>query len=171
MTSFRLFWIKRLCRQQFQIWRKWQTVIQTSRKHCGKRRNCSSRAISPFPTVFSKGLFPMGIKGVIMWEWVKCMYLCMSVWTVYIYALSPQEYSCTWKCILCNKLHTCIESADCTVIYTLHNFVTYFGHKVLPNMPEFETPLIKKPLKNMVGKGENFGNQHFLLLPCSNLLK
>ena len=26
------------------------------RKHCGKRRNCSLRAISPFPTVFSKDL-------------------------------------------------------------------------------------------------------------------
>ena len=24
------------------------------RKHCGKRRNCSLRAISPFPTVFSR---------------------------------------------------------------------------------------------------------------------
>ena len=32
------------------------------RKHCGKRRNCSLRAISPFSTVFSKGLFPRGIK-------------------------------------------------------------------------------------------------------------
>ena len=31
-------------------------------KHCGKRRNCSLRAISPFPTVFSKGLFPRGVK-------------------------------------------------------------------------------------------------------------
>ena len=31
------------------------------RKHCGKRRNCSLRAISPFPTVFSKGLFPRGV--------------------------------------------------------------------------------------------------------------
>ena len=37
-------------------------VIQTGRKHCEKRRNCSLRAISPFPTVFSKGLFPMGVK-------------------------------------------------------------------------------------------------------------
>ena len=27
-----------------------------------KRRNCSLRAISPFPTVFSKGLFPRGVK-------------------------------------------------------------------------------------------------------------
>ena len=41
---------------------------QMGRKHCGKRRNCSLRAISPFPTVFAKGLFP---RGVIMWEWVK----------------------------------------------------------------------------------------------------
>ena len=32
------------------------------RKHCGKRRNCSLRAISPFPTAFSKGLLPRGVK-------------------------------------------------------------------------------------------------------------
>ena len=25
-----------------------------------------------FP-VFSKGLFPMGVKGVIVWEWVNCL--------------------------------------------------------------------------------------------------
>ena len=61
-TNFRLFQTERVCRRQFQIWRKWQKVIQTGRKHCGKRRNCSLRAISPFPTVFSKGLFPRGIK-------------------------------------------------------------------------------------------------------------
>ena len=61
-TNFRLFQTERVCRGQFQIWRKWQRVIQTGRKHCGKRRNCSLRAISPFPTVFSKGLFPRGVK-------------------------------------------------------------------------------------------------------------
>ena len=27
------------------------------RKRCGKRRNCSLRAISPFPTLFSKYLY------------------------------------------------------------------------------------------------------------------
>ena len=32
------------------------------RKHCGKRRNCSLRAISPFPTVFSKGLYCRHVK-------------------------------------------------------------------------------------------------------------
>ena len=61
-TNFRLFQTERVCRRQFQIWRKWQKDIQTGRKHCGKRRNCLLRAISPFPTVFSKGLFPRGVK-------------------------------------------------------------------------------------------------------------
>ena len=32
MKNFRLFQIERLCRRQFQIWRKWQKVIPTSRK-------------------------------------------------------------------------------------------------------------------------------------------
>ena len=54
MTNFRLFQAERVCRRQFQIWRKWKKVIQTGRKHCGKRRNCSLWAISPFPTIFSK---------------------------------------------------------------------------------------------------------------------
>ena len=62
MTNFGLFQTERVCRRQFQIWRKWHKVIQMGRKHCGKRRNCSLRAISPFPTVFSKGLFPRGVK-------------------------------------------------------------------------------------------------------------
>ena len=41
MTNFRLFQTERVCRRQFQIGQKWQQVIQTGRKHCGKRRNCS----------------------------------------------------------------------------------------------------------------------------------
>ena len=31
-------------------------------KHCGKRRNCSLRAISPFPAVFSKDLYCRHVK-------------------------------------------------------------------------------------------------------------
>ena len=61
-TNFRLFQIERVCRRQFEIWRKWQKVIQTGRKQCRKRRNCSLWAISPFPTVFWKGLFPRGVR-------------------------------------------------------------------------------------------------------------
>ena len=53
-TNFGLFQTERVCRRQFQILRKWQKVIQTGRKHCGKRRNCSLRAISPFPQCFKR---------------------------------------------------------------------------------------------------------------------
>ena len=45
---------ERVCSCEFQVWWKWQKVIQMRRKHCGKRRNWSLRAISSFPTVFSK---------------------------------------------------------------------------------------------------------------------
>ena len=55
-TNFRHSQTDRVCR------RKWKKDIQTGRKHYGRRTNCSLRAISPFPTVFSKGLFPRGIK-------------------------------------------------------------------------------------------------------------
>ena len=60
--NFRHFQTERVCRRIFQIWWKWQKAIQTGRKHCGQRRNCSLQAISPFSIVFSKGLFPRGIK-------------------------------------------------------------------------------------------------------------
>ena len=61
-TNFSIFQTERVCRRQFQIRRKWQQVIQSGRKHFGKRRNCSLGAISLFPTVFPKGLFPRGVK-------------------------------------------------------------------------------------------------------------
>ena len=35
------------------------------RKHCGKRRKCCLLGISPFPTMFSKGVF---LKVVISWD-------------------------------------------------------------------------------------------------------
>ena len=39
-----------------KTWTNGDTFICLSRKHCGKRRNCSLRAISPFPTMFSKAV-------------------------------------------------------------------------------------------------------------------
>ena len=62
MINFRLFHTKRVCRRQFQVWWKWQNVFQTGRKHCGKRRNCSLWAISPFPTLFSKDFYCRHVK-------------------------------------------------------------------------------------------------------------
>ena len=50
-------------------------VIQTGRKHCGKRRNCSLKEqFLLFPQCFQKACFPGASKGVIVWEWVlHCM--------------------------------------------------------------------------------------------------
>ena len=39
-----------------KIWINGDSIICLSRKHCGKRRNCSLRVIFPFPTMFSKGV-------------------------------------------------------------------------------------------------------------------
>ena len=61
-TNFSLFQTEIVCRRQFLILWKWKKVLQKVRKHCGKRRNCSLRAISPFPTVFSKALYCRHVK-------------------------------------------------------------------------------------------------------------
>ena len=51
-----------------KLWANGHAIIWLSRKHCGKRRNCSLWAISPFPTMFSKAVwywcFKMSICGV-----------------------------------------------------------------------------------------------------------
>ena len=60
--KFWLFQTERVCRRQFWTWWKWQKVCQMGRKHCGKRRNCLLRAISPFPTEFSKDFYCRHIK-------------------------------------------------------------------------------------------------------------
>ena len=73
MTNFRLFQSERVCRQQFQVWRKWKKVIQTDRKHCGKRRNCSLQQFLLFPQCFQKGCFSGVSKGVIVWEWINLL--------------------------------------------------------------------------------------------------
>ena len=71
MTNFRLFQIEKLCRRQFQIWRKWQKIIQTGRKNCGKGEIARYEQFLLFPQCFQKACFPGASKGVIVWEWVK----------------------------------------------------------------------------------------------------
>ena len=76
-TNSRLFQTETVCRRQFLISCKYQKVLQTGRKHCGKRSNCSLRAISPFPTVFKKKVYYVHEKikkkgGGLVWEEVNC---------------------------------------------------------------------------------------------------
>ena len=42
--------------------------------------------------------------------------------------------------------------------------------KPLSHSPDFKQPRVKKTFENIVEKGENAGNQHFLLLPQCFLL-
>ena len=74
--NFRLFQTERVCRQQLQIWRKWQKVIQMGRKHCGKGGIARYEQFLPFPQCFQKACFPGASKGVIVWEWVKFPVIC-----------------------------------------------------------------------------------------------
>ena len=60
-TNFILFQLKEFADDNFKFDENGRKLSKWV-KHCGKRRNCSLRAISPFPTVFSKGLFPRGVK-------------------------------------------------------------------------------------------------------------
>ena len=46
-----------------KIWINGDTIILLGRKHWGKWRNCSLRAISSFPTLFSKGYFLRFVKS------------------------------------------------------------------------------------------------------------
>ena len=41
------------------------------RKHCENRRNCSLRAVSPFPTAFSEDFYHRHVKTGLVWERVK----------------------------------------------------------------------------------------------------
>ena len=62
-TNFRLFQIQKILQTTISHWmRMVESFSKKSRKHCGKRRNCSLRAISPFPTVFSKDLYRRHVK-------------------------------------------------------------------------------------------------------------
>ena len=80
MTNFRLFQTERVCRRRFQIWRKWQKVIQIGRKHCGKGEIARYEQFLLFPQCFQKACFSGVSKGVIVWEWVKVMIFNWTAW-------------------------------------------------------------------------------------------
>ena len=95
-TRLRLFQTDRVWRQQFYFWWKWQKVLPTSRKHCGKRRNCSLRAISPFPTVFSKDLHCRQVRQRFVWEKVKGTKHFLERRNCWLPASCPVLFSKSW---------------------------------------------------------------------------
>ena len=53
-TNFRLSQTERVCRQRFQIWRKWQKAIQTGRKHWEKEKLLVTSNFSFSHSVFKR---------------------------------------------------------------------------------------------------------------------
>ena len=62
--------LKQCTDKNLKFYENGRKVLQTGRKHCGKRRNCSSQAISPFPTVFSKDLCCRHITRGPWWSYI-----------------------------------------------------------------------------------------------------
>ena len=61
-TNFRLFQTERACRRQFKFNENGGQFFKWIENIVGKGENCSLRAISPFPTVFSKDLYCRHVK-------------------------------------------------------------------------------------------------------------
>ena len=55
--------MKEFAEDNFKFDEKRWKVLLKGRKRCGKRRNCSLRAISPFPTEFSEDLYCRHVKN------------------------------------------------------------------------------------------------------------
>ena len=78
MTNFRLFQTERVCRRQFQIWRKWKKVIQTGRKHCGKKEKLLVASNFSFPHSVFKRLVSQGRQKVsLCGNGLKCKVLSL----------------------------------------------------------------------------------------------
>ena len=67
----------------------------------------------------------------------------------------------------CNRLNAlmCVEKMCTLEQMTGKSFYLYFRLKPLLNNLGFLTFMGKKPFENIVEKGENAGNQHFLFFP------
>ena len=141
MTNFRLFQTKRVCRRQFQIWRKWQKVIQTSRKHWEKEKlpitSNFSFSQSFLKRFVSKGRQKVSLcgNGLILH---KSLLLSLLSRTQFFNSF-PNNYFLDWtkfKVFAEDKLNAA---------------------KVMISV--FDS------VENIVWKGENAGFQHFLLFP------
>ena len=84
-TYFGLVQIVRRCRRQNNCEWKFEICFVKGRKQCGKRRKWWLPALSPFPTMFSKGSLLGSLKvGIVCWRvesTLKCCLQFVSIWT------------------------------------------------------------------------------------------
>ena len=140
------------------------TIIRLSRKHCGKRRNCSFRAISSFPTMFFKSCMLLMCLNEYLWsegltirkkKYGSCFPLFIRAVSVYLAVLS--------NCVLfflvpvrCLNSFPNDKSQDSSKLKKSANDNFIFDG----NGGEFS-----KRVVNTVGKGEIAHYEQFLLFP------
>ena len=167
-TNFRLFQTERVCRRQFQIWRKWQKVIQMGKKTLWEKE----KLLITSNFSFSQGVFKMLVS-----QGRQKVSLCGNGLTLNhtIVTFGVPEENASWK--HCAKKRKCWWPA-----FTLfpHN-VFYSIKDKFHHLTQDETclqmlpiwarlnPFLNKPStsleKTLWEKGEIACNEQFLLLP------
>ena len=137
------------------------------REHCGKRRNCSLRAISPFPTVFSKDLYCIhnwtdfyftSIEKQVLTTYTNLFRFCFLGTTP---VLAPN----VWAIEKIPKLNLTRDLKIARPTLYLTTMDTNVSLALFTNIPTSN----QKSFEKIEGKVENTGNQHFLLFPQSPL--
>ena len=97
------------------------------RKHCGKTRNCSLRAISLFPTVFSKGLYCRYVKTrACLGKGLKCPFCTQTIF----YPVTFSRRSVQFKPEYSNWVQFALLYLSNIIHGCLMSFVSIWGQKV-----------------------------------------
>ena len=110
------------------------------RKHCGKRQNCSFRAIPPFPQCFQKNLYNRHLKPGLVWKSVKtlnCVVQAPTIHFVKIISLfqgRPTKLNLmVW--ILTQKYYCIRERKSRTVMHRCNPISIYSLQKCISRSP------------------------------------
>ena len=141
------------------------------RKHCGKRRNCSLRAISSFPTVFSKGLFPRGVKRCHCVGRVKVNLPSLSLSQMTNFGFCQTERVCRWQFQMGWKWQKVIQTGrkHCgkkEKLLVMSNFS--FSHSVLERLV-LQTHIKQGLFGKELNKGHYASDTHWNFIANANV--
>ena len=139
------------------------------RKHFRKRRNCSLRAMSHFPTVFSKDLYCRHVEtGYVFTSHFQKHFMSFS--PDYVNLIVTRVLICLAIPILFSKSEVVLQSNTSkyrkilkTRVRTFLRMVGEYGHRTCVGGRVKQITHVCE--KIFPGKGENAGYQHFLLFP------
>ena len=137
---------------------------------------------SPFPTVFSKDLYSRHLKTrAHIWERVNSVLNSniSDLSKVTAVEVKKSDFCSVDEIWLWNRRKHCGKTRKCCLLpFSLSPtvFNALFSESLKPRIvglsfitfiaqSQLFTTLSKRPFENIVGKGENAGNQHFLLFP------